>query len=101
MTLRRLCTLVALGALLLSTGCCCHRRCCWRRCHHGCGESACCEPACSTCCGHPGDVYAGPPGAEFLHGPTAPPPPIAPVPATAEPLQAPRQLIMPGAGPNR
>jgi hypothetical protein len=66
MILRRLCSLVALGALVFSSGCCC--------CHHHCDRpvmfprlhaaycghgQGCCESACSTCC-H-GSDFAGAP----------------------------------------
>ncbi len=81
MTPRRLCTLVALAALLISSGCC-HDRCCRRvvlfpRLHGGCCHPSCCETGCSTCC-HPGE-FAAP----------------APVFATPEPSVAPIPLPMP------
>jgi len=70
MILRRLSSLVLLGALLLSSGCCWHRHHC---CHHpllfprlrGCCscEHDCCESGCAACstCSHCGDFVAGPP----------------------------------------
>jgi hypothetical protein len=82
MTLRRLCSLVALGALLLSSGCCWHERCCchrpilFPRIRGAYYERGCCEPSCSTCC-H---------GSEFL-GP--------PVASSPEPIMAPVPLPMP------
>jgi hypothetical protein len=65
MILRRLCSLVALGALMLSSGCCWHHRCC---CYHpilfpriraAYWEHECCEPSCASCC-HGGE-FVGPP----------------------------------------
>jgi hypothetical protein len=53
MLLRRLAAVVALSALLFSSGCCCHRWCnrpCWRPfCRTGCYESPCCTPCCAPC----------------------------------------------------
>jgi hypothetical protein len=55
MILRRLCCLVALGALLLSSGCCWRQRCCNRpvmfpRLRGACCEHGCQESTCATCC---------------------------------------------------
>lgn len=55
MTFRRLTTVVALTAVLLSSGCCWHRSHC---CHrpmlfprlHGCCRTSCCDTGCSSCC---------------------------------------------------
>jgi hypothetical protein len=87
MTFRRLCSLVALGALLLSSGCCWHERCCCHRpilfprireaCYERrCGCERCGAPTCATCC-H---------GSELM-GP--------PLPSSAEPIIAPIPLPMP------
>src|SRR5262249_50256923 len=50
--LRRLAVVVALSALLFSSGCCCHRWCCrpcWRPFCGRCCESPCCTPCCTPC----------------------------------------------------
>src|SRR5262249_58977816 len=51
MLLRRLAAVVALTALLFSSGCCCHRWCnrpCWRPfCRMSCCETPCCTPCCA------------------------------------------------------
>ena len=92
MILRRLCSLVARGALVFSSGCCCwQRHCCehpilfprireayCNHCHgHGCSECGCSSCGCSTCC-HSGE-FAGsamPTTAE----PAIAPPSISPLP---------------------
>jgi hypothetical protein len=90
MILRRLCSLVALGALFLSAGCCCHeRRCCYRPIlfprlrgayyERGCCEHGCCPDCCATCC-HSGE-FAGVPVVSTME------PAIA-----AVPLPMPRQI---------
>jgi len=91
MTLRRLCSLVALGALLLSSGCCwrerhcCHRPLLFPRMRGAYYERDCCEPCrasgCATCC-HGGE-FAGVPVV------SSPEPMIAPIP-----LPMPRQTPM-------
>ena len=80
MRLRQISLWVGLVAVLLSSGCCCHRRCGWR-------NRGCCTPTTNcesmTCC-HPGGemvepmhpVYSAPPMAP-MPGPT-----YAPVPST-------------------
>jgi hypothetical protein len=84
MILRRLVSLVALGALLLSSGCCWHERHCCHRpilfprirgayCEHG-----CCESSCSTCC-HSAE-FAGPPAIMTPEPAMAPLPMPRPVP---------------------
>ncbi len=82
MRLRRLCTLFALTAVLLSSGCCWHRHCCRRPLFprmRGCCYSAapCCE---ATHCGYSPGVYEGPPPP--LAGPVAGPMggPLRPLP---------------------
>src|SRR6516225_5286693 len=96
MILRRLCSLVALGALVFSSGCCCwHRHCCERpvlfpRLHeaycghgHGCSECGCQSCGCSTC--FHGGEFAGSPV------PTTTEPAIAP---SISPLPMPRAATM-------
>ena len=74
MRLRQISIWLGLVAVLLSSGCCCHRRCGWR-------HRECCAPACcpTTSC-HPGEesmapsypVYSAPPLAmspAMLHAP--------------------------------
>jgi hypothetical protein len=79
MILRRLCSLVALGALVFSSGCCC-----WKEHHCNCHPvffpriraaycgHGCCESSCATCC-H---------GSEFVGAPvmSSPEPAIAAIP---------------------
>jgi hypothetical protein len=94
MRLRQLSLWVGLVAVLLSSGCCCHKRCGWR--HHGCCAPACCEP--STCC-HPGGepitpiapvhpVFSSPP----LAAPSFGSPSFAPPTFSAPPLAAPPMM---------
>lgn len=57
MLIRRLGALVALGAVLFSSGCCCHRWC----------GGGCFRPCCSPCCCEASCCY-----------PASPAPPLAP-----------------------
>jgi hypothetical protein len=102
MRLRRLCTWLALGAvLLLNAGCFFHRCGCRRGFlfhRHRC-EPACCEPACPapSCCGYePGGVTGPPPLAPHIA--PMPPPPMAPAPAPPM-APAPGPPMAPAPGP--
>ena len=79
MALRRLCTLLALCALILSTGCCGHR--CWLHRRRCCEQ--CCSSPCNSCCGyapaHDGHIAPIPAPvspAPLLHSPAPVPPPV-------------------------
>ena len=71
MVLRRFCALVALTALVASSGCCCRERCCWFR-RPWCGPCAArCAPASCGCeSGYAPPVVAAPPLAQLpIKGP--------------------------------
>jgi hypothetical protein len=99
MILRRLCCLVALGALCFSSGCCHWRRHCCERpilfprirgawCERGCPSCGCGDCGCSTCC-HSGEFVGG-------HiAPIGPVGPMTPMPTTSEPAVAPLPMPRP------
>ena len=81
MLLRRISLLLGLVAVLVSSGCCCHRHCGWR-------ARRCCAPACGTTCCHPGDEQSAPayPTHSVQGVPTIySPPPIYSAPPLAAP----------------
>ncbi len=77
MRLRHMFALIALGVVLLTSGCC-GNHCCRRRPFRNCC-SPCCTPCCSTCCSSPGEMPAPPLATPFpppLAAPLPPPPPV-------------------------
>jgi hypothetical protein len=94
---RRLCSLVALGVLLLSSGCCWHRHHCCHRpilfprirgayCESGCCSECGCSSCCSTCSHAP--EFVGPPVQVTPEPAMAPlPMPRAAAPVSATPMR--------------